>query len=254
MDAEIFTTIIPTMVLSGLSVLIWMLIALYIPYKNFRDNPEFYFLVLFFDIFSVGLFSDIIFLSKNPLPSSKLLMMTSHDWILTLVITIIFLFCAFLIIKVYNKQKIPENIRWITGPTLFALIAALVMTLTGSNLPTHENMYLVRGRVYIVEKDKQTGGTNFILRDNDKNLHLLRTDVVIDTQSIEYNLESEPYLSLVCASDQAPVRKIEDIAHTEKEIPSTQVCKSDPLVTEKDLDKIIEPVKKGRHRWSLAYF
>lgn len=254
MDAEIFTTIIPTMVLSGLSVLIWMLIALYIPYKNFHDNPEFYFLVLFFAIFSVGVFSDIIFLSKNPLPSSKLLMMTSHDWILTLVITIIFLFCAFLIIKIYNKQKIPENIRWITGPTLFALIAALVMTLTGSNLPTHENMYLVRGRVYIVEKDKQTGGTNFILRDNDKNLHLLRTDVVIDTQSIEYNLGSEPYLSLVCASDQAPVRKIEDIAHTEKEIPSTQVCKSDTLVTEKDLDKIIEPVKKGRHRWSLEYF
>lgn len=254
MDAEIFTTIIPTMVLSGLSVLIWMLIALYIPYKNFRDNPEFYFLVLFFTIFSVGVFSDIIFLSKNPLPSSKLLMMTSHDWILTLVITIIFLFCAFLIIKVYNKQKIPENIRWITGPTLFALIAALVMTLTGFNLPTHENMYLVRGRVYIVEKDKQTGGTNFILRDNDKNLHMLRTDVVIDTQSIEYNLGSEPYLSLVCASDNDPVHRIKDIANLEKEVSKVQVCKSDHLATENDLGTIVTPVKKGRHRWSLEYF
>lgn len=254
MDVEIFTTIIPAMVLVGLSVLIWMLIALYIPCKNFRDNPEFYFIALLFTIVSVGVFSDIIFLSKNPLPSSKLLMMTSYDWILTLVITSIFLFCAFLIIKVYNKQKIPENIRWITGPTLFALIAALVMTLTGSNPPTHENMYLVRGRVYIVEKDKQTGGTNFILRDNDKNLHLLRTDVVIDTQSIEYNLGSEPYLNLVCASDKDPVHRIKDMTSLKKKIPEVQVCKSDPLVTENDLDTIVTPVEKGRHRWSLAYF
>lgn len=254
MDAEIFTTIIPTMVLIGLSFLIWMLIALYIPYKNFRDNPEFYFLALLFAIVSVGVFSDIIFLSKNPLPSSKLLMMTSHDWILALVIIIVSVFCAFLIIKVYENKKVPTSIRWITGPTLFALIAALVMTLTGSNLPTHENMYLVRGRVYIVEKDKQTGGTNFILRDDDKNLHLLRTDVVTDTQSIEYNLGAEPYLSLVCSNDNDPVHRIKDVTNLGKETPEVQVCKSDPLVTENNLDTIVTPVEKGGHRWSLAYF
>lgn len=254
MDVEIFTTIIPTMVLISLSFLIWMLIALYIPYKNFRDNPEFWFLVLFFAIFSVGVFSDRIFLSKNPLPSSKLLMMTPHDWILALVITIIFVFCAFLIIKVHENKKVAVSIRWVTGPTLLAIIAALVMTLTGSNLSTHENMYLVRGRVYIVEKDKHTGGTNFILRDDDKNLHLLRTNVVIDTQSIEYNLGAEPYLSLVCASDKDPVHRIKDMTNLGKEAPEVQVCKSDPLVTENDLDTIVTPVEKSVHRWSLAYF
>ena len=254
MDAEIFTTIIPTMVLSGLSILIWMLIALYIPYKNFRDDPGFWFLFLFFVIVSVGGFSDRIFLNKNPLPSSKLLMITSHDWILALIITIVCVFCAFLIVEVHKRKKVPANTRWITGPTLFALIAALVMTMTGSSLPTHENMYLVRGRVYIIEKDKQTGGTNFILRDDEKNLYLLRTDVVTDTQSIEYNLGAEPYLSLVCANDKDPVHRIKDIANLEKEISKVQACKSDHLATENDLDTIVTPLEKGEHRWSIEYF
>ena len=181
-------------------------------------------------------------------------MMTSHDWILALVIIIVFLICAALIVEIHKNKEIPINTRWMTGPTILALIAALAITFTGSNLPTHENMYLVRGRVYIVEKDKQTGGTNFILRDNDKNLHLLRTDVVIDTQSIEYNLGSEPYLNLVCASDKDPVHRIKDMTSLKKKIPEVQVCKSDPLVTENDLDTIVTPVEKGRHRWSLAYF
>lgn len=181
-------------------------------------------------------------------------MITSHDWILALIITIVCLFCAFLIIKVHKNKRFATSTRWVTGPTILAMIAALVMTLTGSNLPTHENMYLVRGRVYIVEKDKQTGGTNFILRDDNKNLHLLRTDVVTDTQSIEYNLGAEPYLSLVCASDKDPVHRIKDVTNLEKEIPEVQVCKSDPLTTENDLDTIVAPVEKGKHRWSLAYF
>ena len=254
MDVEIFTTIIPMIVLSGLSVLMWMLIALYIPYKGFLCESAFYSILLLFAISIAGGVADIIFISSNPLPSSKLLMMTSYDWILALVIIIVFLICAALIIEVHKRKKVQENTRWITGPTLFALIAALVMTMTGSSLPTHENMYLVRGRVYIIEKDKQTGGTNFILRDNDKNLHLLRTDVVIDTQSIEYNLGSEPYLSLVCASDNDPVHRIKDIANLEKEISKVQVCKSDHLATENDLGTIVTPVEKGRHRWSLAYF
>lgn len=254
MDPEVFMTLIPTMVLSGLSILIWMLIALYIPYKKFNDDPGFLFLLIFFVIVSIVGFSDQTFLNKNPLPSSKLLMMTSHDWILALVIIIAAAFCAFLIVEVHKSKKIPANIRWITGPTLFALIAALVMTLTGSSLPTHENMYLVRGRVYIIEKDKQTGGTNFILRDDDKKLYLLRTDVVTDTQSIEYNLGAEPYLSLVCANDNDPVHRIKDMTNLEKEIPEVQVCKSDPLATENDLDTIVTPLKKGEHRWSLTYF
>lgn len=254
MAPEIFTTMIPTMVLSGLSIFIWMLIALYIPYKKFSDDPGFFFLLIFFIIVSIGGFSDRIFLSKNPLPSSKLLMMTSHDWILALIIIIVSLFCAFLIVEVHKRKKVPANTRWITGPTLFALIAALVMTMTESSLPTHENMYLVRGRVYIIEKDKQTGGTNFIFRDDEKNLYLLRTDVVTDTQSIEYNLEAEPYFSLVCANDNDPVHRIKDIANLEKEISKVQVCKSDHLATENDLDTIVTPLEKGEHRWSIEYF
>ena len=254
MSTEIFTTIIPIIVLGGLSGLVCMLIALYIPYKDFLVESAFYSILLLFAISVAGVIADIIFISRNPLPSSKLLMMTSYDWILALVIIIVFLICVSLIIEIHKNKEIQQNTRWMTGPTIFALIAALVMTLTGSNLPTHENMYLVRGRVYIVEKDKQTGGTNFILRDNDKNLHLLRTDVVIDTQSIEYNLGSEPYLNLVCASDKDPVHRIKDMTSLKKKIPEVQVCKSDPLVTENDLDTIVTPVEKGRHRWSLAYF
>lgn len=254
MSAKIFTTIIPIIVLGGLSGLVCMLIALYVPYKDFLVESAFYSVLLLFAISVAGGIADIIFISRNPLPSSKLLMMTSYDWILALVIIIVFLICVSLIIEIHKNKEIPKNTRWMTGPTILALIAALVITFTGSDLPTHENMYLVRGRVYVVEKDKKTGGTNFILRDADKNLHLLRTDVVIDTQSIEYNLGSEPYLSLVCASDKDPLHRIKNMTSLKKKISEVQVCKLDPLVTENDLDTIVTPVEKGRHRWSLAYF
>lgn len=254
MSAEIFTTIIPIIVLGGLSGLVCMLIALYVPYKDFLVESAFYSVLLLFAISVAGGIADIIFISRNPLPSSKLLMMTSYDWILALVIIIVFLICVSLIIEIHKNKEIPTNTRWMTGPTLLALIAALVITFTGSNFPTHENTYLVRGRVYIVEKDKQTGGTNFILRDENKNLYLLRTDVVTEEQSVEYNLDVEPYLSLVCASDKDPVHRIKDTENIEKEASSTQVCKSDPLVTENKLDKIVSPVEKDMHRWSLAYF
>ena len=254
MGAEIFVSVIPIMVICILSLVIGLLVAFYFPGEDFCFNTLFYSAFSCGIIFVIELVIDLNSLSKNPLPSSKLLMLTPYDWILALIIVILVLVCGIMTTATTRTKKIPANIRWINGPTLIALTAALLMTLTGSNLPTHKNMYLVRGRVYIVEKDKQTGGTNFILRDDDKNLHLLRTNVVIDTQSIEYNLGAEPYLSLVCASDKDPVHKIKDVTNLEKETPEVQVCKSDPLVTENDLDTIVTPIEKGKHRWSLAYF
>ena len=254
MSAEIFTSVIPIMTIFGLSLVIGMLVAFYFPGEGFCFNTLFYSAFSCSVIFAIELVLDLNFLSKNPLPSSKLLMLTPYDWILTLIIVIIVLVCGIMTVVITRTKKIPASIRWITGPTLLALTTALLMTLTGFNLSTHENMYLVRGRVYNVEKDKQTGGTNFILRDEDKKFYLLRTDVVTEEQSVEYNLVSEPYLNIACASDQDPVYRIKDMTNLEKEIPEVQVCKSDPLVTENNLDKIVEPVDKGVNKWAPAYF
>lgn len=256
MVPEIFTSAIPTIVACLLLGIVGMLVLFCIPEKYFLFGLTFCTFPPLI-IFLISIYTDLTFFKNSSFPSSRLLMLTPRDWIFALLITIVVMIFAVSVVKVHVNGKIPTNIEWITFPTLLALTTALVMTLAGSNLPTHENTYLVREKVYSIEKDRQTGGTNFILRDENKNLYLLRTDVVTDTQSIEYNLGAEPYLGLVCTNDKDPIHRIKDVMNLEKEIYKVQVCKSDPLVTENKLDKIVAHdtrVNRGTSKWALAIF